>query len=123
MLQQIINTNTDVHALDANKKGENDVVVYETSTEKSIGEGYDATAPRKKKLLPISSSVNESTTQGEKSSTLIAVIERSPQQMLDSISSAIKIYEDSKAARAKAKAMEELKMKASLKHLTPERVF
>ena len=43
--------------------------------------------------------------------------------MLDSIADALKTHEDGKAARAKAKAMQELKMKASLKHLTPERVF
>ena len=73
MLQQLLNTNTNVHSLDANKKGETDVEVHEPVTEKITGEGDVTAALRKKKMLEISSTSSQATSQGEQSSALIAV--------------------------------------------------
>ena len=119
MLQQLLNTNTNVHSIDANKKGETDVEVHEPATEKITGEGDVTAALRKKKMLEISSTSSQTTSHGEQSSALIA---ENAQQMLISIAQTIKDHEDDKAARAKA--MEDQNLQAViLKHLTPDRVF
>ena len=62
LLQQILNTNTNVQALDANKQGENEGVVHETSSEKITGEGDGAASPRKKRMVKFTSHTNDSTT-------------------------------------------------------------